>query len=500
MNHHDGTPNFPTIVREIGQRAEEWYYQNIQQSSTKPYNDENDDKNNTNTNSNHRIHFNVCLLNYYQNGQQRIGFHSDREEIGRTTPVISISLGTSRTFYIRAKSNAVQDRTTILLQSGSLLCMENTCQQYYVHAIPKESHIMTGRINLTFRCKVHETMGEIIHARHNHWLHDMMMTEQQLQQQVEEERELHDDIDTDLNGGNKDGTTTKASKSIDKKMYTNRNNTNGWSLASSSLSLSLIRQNQHDPVHNDHDGRDEKYNGIDDEIMKRLMNQSTGSCSIATPYVFGDNVISHYMMIKIIPSTIQFLIKTNLGAECYSAAEIMELFGQYDDNHSHPTIQQQQDAHPISLIQMYTIIARPCNLDGYVGIIRKVMNANRNDTDNDGKNEDTISYSINDLISQLLVQNIRSAHHVLLYHDHFHLLDCCTLQKEEEEENASTNIKDVDGEMIYQYCKDRFEAKTLTISTLTSRHNNNNDTKRKWTFRVSCERIGMGHQFRAPDV
>jgi adenylyl- and sulfurtransferase ThiI len=77
-------------------------------------------------------------------------------------------------------------------------------------------------------------------------------------------------------------------------------------------------------------------------------------------------------------------------------------------------------------------------------------------------------------------------------------------KKKEEEENASTNIKDVDGEMIYQYCKDRFEAKTLTISTLTSRHNNsnNNDTnpKSKWTFRVSCERIGIGHQFRAPDV
>jgi alkylated DNA repair dioxygenase AlkB len=37
--------------------------------------------------------YDVCLLNYYENGKEKFAFHSDREEIGNEVPIGSISLG-----------------------------------------------------------------------------------------------------------------------------------------------------------------------------------------------------------------------------------------------------------------------------------------------------------------------------------------------------------------------------------------------------------------------
>ena len=450
-------PDFPSIVRKIGQQAEEWYYNNIQQQQQQ---DVSDDYNERNIEQTERIHFNVCLLNYYQNGLQRIGFHSDREEIGRTTPVISISFGTPRTFYLRAKSNAMYDRTTLILQSGSLLCMKNACQQFYVHAIPKENHITTGRINLTFRCKAMDTIGERLHARQNHWLYDMM-TEQQ---------ESHDANDpTYSNNTSEVNHDLLAAASQPLQKYTNPISTQGWSLSSS------MRQHQQKPNNG-------KYNNV-------LSNDEDNIAIIYRPHVFGDDVLVENSTVPIEKSTIQYLIKTNLGAECYSAAEVMELFCQYDNSNS-----GREEEHFPSLMQIFTILARPCNLDGYVGIIRK---------DDDGSSHvvtiDKLE-SICDKVTQLLVANMRSAHHVLKYHDHFQITDC--RPKNDSTSDASTaittSIKDIDGEMIYQYCKDRLVANSLTVSTLTSRHHHQN--RDQLSFRVSCERIGTGHNFRGPDI
>ena len=51
------------------------------------------------------LSFNVCLGNYYEDGQHRIGWHTDREEIGRTTPIASVSLGAERRFLVRAHAS-----------------------------------------------------------------------------------------------------------------------------------------------------------------------------------------------------------------------------------------------------------------------------------------------------------------------------------------------------------------------------------------------------------
>eukprot|EP00977_Amphora_coffeiformis_P003545 scaffold683_cov164-Amphora_coffeaeformis.AAC.5 len=120
-----------------------------------------------------RVSFNTCLANFYENGHQRIGWHADREEIGRTTPIASVSLGAVRQFLVRHKAEGMTDRASIDLEVGSVVFMENVCQTEYLHAVPKQPDVTQGRINLTFRCKTDETAGEEEHQRRDHWLENI---------------------------------------------------------------------------------------------------------------------------------------------------------------------------------------------------------------------------------------------------------------------------------------------------------------------------------------
>jgi len=111
------------------------------------------------------VRFDVCVVNYYKDGAHNIGWHADRysythkmknlthrdrQEIGKTTPIASFSLGAKRMFRFRSKTEK-EDRCRIELESGSLLIMENCCQELYTHALPKSPGITEGRLNLTFR-------------------------------------------------------------------------------------------------------------------------------------------------------------------------------------------------------------------------------------------------------------------------------------------------------------------------------------------------------------
>ena len=147
--------------------AEDWY--NLRNSTNKD------------GDSSSKVEFNVCLLNYYQDGTQRIGWHSDREELGRSTPIASISLGASRQFLIRSKTDGVNDRANLTMANGSLVIMENICQHKYLHSVPKESDVTSGRINLTFRCKDKDsegtTAGELEHEKRDHWINQISTEE-----------------------------------------------------------------------------------------------------------------------------------------------------------------------------------------------------------------------------------------------------------------------------------------------------------------------------------
>jgi len=94
--------------------------------------------------------FNACLLNLYHNGLEGVGWHSDDEkELGREPVIASLSLGAERKFVFKHKRNS--EKVEILLASGSLLIMKGTCQQHWVHSLPKSKKVLHPRINLTFR-------------------------------------------------------------------------------------------------------------------------------------------------------------------------------------------------------------------------------------------------------------------------------------------------------------------------------------------------------------
>ena len=96
--------------------------------------------------------FNSVLLNYYRNGSDSMGYHSDDErELGETPVIASLSLGASRRFLIRSRSSDNSSSHKIDLDTGSLLMMSGHMQTNYKHALPKSKKIMNGRINLTYR-------------------------------------------------------------------------------------------------------------------------------------------------------------------------------------------------------------------------------------------------------------------------------------------------------------------------------------------------------------
>jgi alkylated DNA repair dioxygenase AlkB len=100
------------------------------------------------------VNFDTCLCNYYRNGHDKIGMHSDKEDsLKPGAPIASISLGTERFFDVWCKdiSPVQHDRYRMNLPSGSLLVMANNTQKYYTHGVPQQKTIKTGRINLTFR-------------------------------------------------------------------------------------------------------------------------------------------------------------------------------------------------------------------------------------------------------------------------------------------------------------------------------------------------------------
>jgi alkylated DNA repair dioxygenase AlkB len=97
--------------------------------------------------------FNSCLLNFYHDGDDGMGWHCDDEiELDPSSPIASLSLGARRKFAFRHK----EDKTTIplYLENGSVLMMHSPTQQFWRHALLKTKTVSTPRINLTFR-KIH---------------------------------------------------------------------------------------------------------------------------------------------------------------------------------------------------------------------------------------------------------------------------------------------------------------------------------------------------------
>jgi len=94
--------------------------------------------------------FNSCLLNFYHDGEDGMGWHSDDEkELDAHSPIASVSLGSTRKFAFRHKKQ--KSTATLFLENGSALIMNAPTQEFWQHALLKTKTIHMPRINLTFR-------------------------------------------------------------------------------------------------------------------------------------------------------------------------------------------------------------------------------------------------------------------------------------------------------------------------------------------------------------
>ena len=95
--------------------------------------------------------FTTVLLNWYRHGQDSNGWHADDEkELGKNPVIASLSLGAPRFFHLKHRTQK-EARLKMQLEPGSLLLMEGTTQEHWLHQIPKTRKQVGGRINLTFR-------------------------------------------------------------------------------------------------------------------------------------------------------------------------------------------------------------------------------------------------------------------------------------------------------------------------------------------------------------
>jgi len=190
-------------------------------------------------------------------------------------------------------------------------------------------------------------------------------------------------------------------------------------------------------------------------------------------HVFGDNVqfydpSSLGRSEEEFAKSVEYVVKTNMGAESYCAAEMEEVLD----------------------IERYTMVARPFGVAGYVAVCRRMIEGDHN--------SDASS------VEAALLQ-LRTAHHALRYHDHFELSDVLTsLAAPAEEVTAETtdgasqddeteNIGSITGEMLYEFYKARLVAKSASIPSLV-------DLEEGGTFRTTCQRIGSGHGFQGPEL
>eukprot|EP00928_Gymnodinium_smaydae_P029651 TRINITY_DN22273_c0_g4_i1.p1 TRINITY_DN22273_c0_g4~~TRINITY_DN22273_c0_g4_i1.p1 ORF type:complete len:695 (+),score=140.09 TRINITY_DN22273_c0_g4_i1:89-2173(+) len=107
---------------------------------------------------------NSANLNLYSDGRRAVGWHTDDESLfrgkERDCPIISLSLGASREFWLalrRGQDSMDPDTRSVVevdLKDGDLMTMEGRMQRHCVHLITKvnpREPLREPRVNITFR-------------------------------------------------------------------------------------------------------------------------------------------------------------------------------------------------------------------------------------------------------------------------------------------------------------------------------------------------------------
>lgn len=98
--------------------------------------------------------YNVCVLNYYKDQHQCLGWHADDSpEQDPDHPIAVIAFGAARYIFTKKKDakGAVPPEDRYLMTPGALFVMPGGYQNEHAHRIPKHDRPCGGRISLTFR-------------------------------------------------------------------------------------------------------------------------------------------------------------------------------------------------------------------------------------------------------------------------------------------------------------------------------------------------------------
>ena len=97
--------------------------------------------------------FNAILLNFYRYSTDYISMHSDKETSPLQSTVVSVSLGSSRIFVFKRKTEPFDSIDTII-NNGDLMVMAGECQKQWTHGIPKMDQKKYNNLNIGPRISV----------------------------------------------------------------------------------------------------------------------------------------------------------------------------------------------------------------------------------------------------------------------------------------------------------------------------------------------------------
>jgi alkylated DNA repair dioxygenase AlkB len=97
------------------------------------------------------VEFNSVLMNWYRDGEDYLGWHTDAEkELGKNPVIGSVNFGETRRFLLRRNDDNAQ-KIELPLKHGTLLIMSGELQHFWQHSVPKQKKVKHTRFNLTFR-------------------------------------------------------------------------------------------------------------------------------------------------------------------------------------------------------------------------------------------------------------------------------------------------------------------------------------------------------------
>ena len=94
--------------------------------------------------------FNTILMNVYENGEDHISYHKDKEDNWvKHTGFATLNFGCERDFLI--KQDGTKKVQSVLHKNGMVLYLPYPMNHHYQHSVPKRKKVKGCRISLTFR-------------------------------------------------------------------------------------------------------------------------------------------------------------------------------------------------------------------------------------------------------------------------------------------------------------------------------------------------------------